>query len=103
LAGKDNFEQAKVDAVADTIFDILMAFVPTRQEQDESKKQEITKKFLSETLPKYLQNLDVLSKLYGNGGPYFVGNNLTWADLYFYDMGENLLSANPNSSIIIHG
>jgi glutathione S-transferase len=91
LAGKDNFEQAKVDAVVDTITDILLAFVPTRQEQDETKKQEVTKKFFTETLPKYLQQLEILNKLYGDGGHYFVGNNLTWADLYFYEMGQKLL------------
>jgi glutathione S-transferase len=94
LAGKDNFEQAKVDAVVDTINDLITVFRPARQEQDETKKQELIKKFFDEELPKHLQNLDVLAKLYGNGGPFFVGNNLTWADLFFYDMSQNLLELN---------
>ncbi|CAF4894670.1 unnamed protein product, partial [Rotaria sp. Silwood2] len=46
------------------------------------------KKFFDEKVPKHLQNLDVLGKLYGNGGPFFVGNHLTWADLLFYDILE---------------
>jgi glutathione S-transferase len=91
LAGKDNFEQVKVDAVVDTIKDLIAAFGPTGHEQDKTKKQELTKKFFAEELPKHLKNLDVLGKLYGDGGPFFVGNNLTWADLYFYDIGQNLL------------
>jgi glutathione S-transferase len=96
LAGKDNFEQVKVDAVVDTIKDLIAAFGPTGHEQDKTKKQELTKKFFAEELPKHLKNLDVLGKLYGDGGPFFVSNNLTWADLYFYDIGEHLLRLDEN-------
>jgi glutathione S-transferase len=96
LAGKDNFEQAKVDAVVDTMNDLVTAFVPSRIEQDETKKQELTKKFFNEDLPKHLQNLEVLAKLYGNDGPFFVGNNLTWADLLFYEVGEIILPVDGN-------
>ena len=91
LAGKDNFEQAKVDAVVDTIVDIRTAFIPIRREEDEAKKAELTKKFIAEDLPKHLQNLETLAKLYGNGGAFFVGNSLTWADLFFYDLAETIL------------
>jgi glutathione S-transferase len=97
LAGKDNFEQAKVDAVGDTISDLVASFVPIRREQDETKKQELTKKFQTEDLPKHLQNLEVLGKLYGNGGPFFVGNQLTWVDLLFYDVGDTILQVDGNS------
>ena len=96
LAGKDNFEQAKVDAVVDTITDAAMKLGPIRMEKDEAKKQELKKKFIGEELPKHLQNLEVLGKLYGNGGPYFVGNQLTWVDLFFHFFGENLLGMDGN-------
>ena len=91
LAGKDNLEQAKVDAVADTIHDLVTPFVPSRMEQDETKKQELTKKYFVEELPKHLENLEILAKLYGAGGPWFVGNHLTWVDLLFYVLFEFLL------------
>jgi len=96
LAGKDNLEQAEVDAVVDTINELVAAFTPIRTEPDETKKQELTKKFLGETLPKHLQNLENLRKLYGNGGLYFVGNNLSLADLLFYDLGDSLLAVDAN-------
>jgi glutathione S-transferase len=82
--------------VVDTIGDLMAAFLPVRREEDAAKKQELTKKFLTEELPKHLQNLETLAKLYGNGGPFFVGNNLTWADLFFYDIGETLLTIDAN-------
>jgi glutathione S-transferase len=91
LAGRDNVEQAKADAVVDTISDMSAKFVPLRMEKDEAKKQEGLRKFFSEELPKHLQNLEVLGKLYGNGGPFCLGNYLTWADLCLYNVGENLL------------
>ena len=59
-------------------------------------KQELIKTFFADELPKHLQNLDVLAKLYGNGGAYFVGNHLTWADLLFYDFGETFLGEDEN-------
>ncbi|CAF3479039.1 unnamed protein product [Rotaria sp. Silwood1] len=96
LAGRDNFEQAKVDAVADTINDLLRKFITPRFEKDKTKKQELMKKFFDEKVPKYLQNLNVLGKLYSNDGPFFVGNHLTWADLLFYDMLETLLEIDEN-------
>ena len=96
LAGKDNLEQAKVDAVGDTINDLINTYVPIRQEQDPTKQQELIRKFGLEELPKHLQNLEILGKMYGNGGPFFVGNNLTWADLFFYNVGESILQINGN-------
>ncbi|CAF3598878.1 unnamed protein product [Rotaria socialis] len=96
LAGKDNFEQAKVDAVVDTINDAITKFLPSRLEQDEAKKQELMNKFFADELPAHLQQLEVLGKLYGNGGAFFVGNQLTWADLYLFEMTNNLLQANGN-------
>jgi glutathione S-transferase len=96
LAGKDNFEQAKVDAVVDTINDIVAIFRPIYREQDSAKKQEAIKQFLDEGLPRHLQNLEGLAKLYGNGGPYFVGNHLTWADLLFLNFSQALLGLDAN-------
>ncbi|CAF1035121.1 unnamed protein product [Adineta steineri] len=91
LAGKDNFEQAKVDAVVDTIYGILDVARPVFQQPDETKKQEGLKKFFNDEFPKHLQNLETLGKLYGNGGHFFVGNQLTWADLLFHTIGETFL------------
>jgi glutathione S-transferase len=97
LAGKDNLEQAKVDAVVDTVTDIVAIFVPIHREQDPAKKQEAIKQFIDEQLPKHLQNLEALAKLYSNGGPYFVGNHLTWADLLFLNFSETLIGLDANA------
>ena len=97
LAGKDDLEQAKVDAVVDTINDIVAILIPIHREQDPVKKQEATKKVIDEQLPKHLENLEVLAKLYGNSGPYFVGNHLSWADLRFHNFADTLLGVDANA------
>ena len=91
LAGKDNFEQAKVDAVVDTVNDAFEKLVPLFHVSDATKKKELMTAFLADELPKHLKNVEVLAKLYGNGGSFFVGNQLTWADLFFYDIGQTFL------------
>jgi glutathione S-transferase len=91
LAGKDNLEQAKVDAVVDTSIDLAMKFVPIHFEQDEEKKKIEMAKFLSDELPKHLRNFEILAQLYSNEGSFFVGNHLTWCDLEVYDMLDFIL------------
>lgn len=97
LAGKNDLEQAQADAVVDTATDLIIAFVPVFVEQDPTKKQELIKNFLTEELPKHLQNLEVLGKLYGNGGAFFVGNNLTWADLYVHSLLDYVVGLDENA------
>lgn len=91
LAGRDNLEQAKVDAVIDTGIDLALKFIPIVFQSDENKKAEETKKFFDEELLKHLTNLETLAKLYTNGGRFFVGNQLTWADLEIYDLLDFVL------------
>ncbi|CAF3348008.1 unnamed protein product [Rotaria socialis] len=91
LAGRDNFEQAKVDAIIDTISEFALSLGTISREKDETKKQEGMRKLFTEDVPYHLQHLELLGKSYGVGGPFFVGNHLTWADLYFYDAAESLL------------
>jgi prostaglandin-H2 D-isomerase / glutathione transferase len=91
LAGRDYLEQAKVDAVVDTSIDLAMKYLLVYFEKDEEKKLIETKRFFTEELPKHLRNLEALAKLYSNGGPFFMGNHLTWCDLEVYDMLDILL------------
>ena len=91
LAGKDNFEQAKVDVVVDTSIDLALKLVPIYFQEDKEKKATELKKFFAEDLSKHLQNFETLAKLYSTGGNFFVGNTLTWADLEVYDMLDFLI------------
>ena len=50
-------------------------------------QQEIhSKKFLVEDAPKHLGTIEKLITMYGAGNGHAVGNSLTWADLYIFDV-----------------
>ncbi|CAF1302740.1 unnamed protein product [Adineta steineri] len=97
LAGKNNLEQAKIEAVADTATDLLNKFGPIIWYQEEPQKKASISEFFTNELPKHLHNLETLSKAYSNGGSFFVGNNLTFADLCVYDVLENILEVDANT------
>jgi glutathione S-transferase len=100
LAGKDNLEQAKVDSVVDTMTDAMDQLGPIRRQVDEAKKQANMQQFLVDVLPKHMQNLEILAKVYSNDGPFFVGDHLTWCDLFVYDMLETVLQI--DDSVLSH-
>jgi hypothetical protein len=39
---------------------------------------------------------EIVGRLYSDGDHYFVGNHLTWEDLFFYDLGETILQSDQN-------
>ncbi|CAF0883484.1 unnamed protein product [Didymodactylos carnosus] len=97
LAGKDNLEQAKADSVVDTIYDLMQQyFTKVFLVQEESQKEEAKQKFLKEDATKQLTNLETLLTSYGQNGPFFLGNQLTWADLMFFETVATLSQLDKN-------
>jgi len=96
LAGKDNLDQAKADAVVDTIADLMQKVGPLMFEKDETKKQQSIKTFVQDELPKHMQNLETLQTQFGGSGPYFVNNSMSWADLLWLEVSTNIVKLNPS-------
>ena len=96
LAGADNLESAKIDAVIDTQRDANEDFFKFFFEKDEAKKAELLKKFLEETLVKHVENLGKLKKAYSEDEKYFVGKKLSWADIFVYQSIDTLVHNVPN-------
>ena len=95
LAGADNLESAKIDAVVDTQRDVNEEFYKFFFEKDEVKKEELKKKFLEEALVKHVDNLGKLKKAYSKDEKYFVGTKLSWADIFVFQSISALLQAAP--------
>merc|ERR1712013_382756 len=93
LAGKNNAEQAQADEIVDAVNDIFASRVAALGEQNDDKKSEMMRKLLDETLPNGLARLE--ARLVERGGQFFVGNNLTWADLHLYTFVEIFQKNNP--------
>jgi len=81
LAGKTELEQAKVDMVIDCLEDTVKPLFAFLFEADEAKKNALKKKFIEEQIPASFVLLENLLKTNHNGDGYFVGSELTWADL----------------------
>jgi len=82
LAGKTDLDQALADMIVDCFEDTLKPASVFRYEQDPVKKAELKKKYLEEQLPAFLGKLEALLVSNNGGDGYFVGDSLTWADLY---------------------
>ncbi|XP_072051484.1 uncharacterized protein [Amphiura filiformis] len=78
LAGSNNFEQLKVDAVMEAFIDVVGDIMPALGETDEAKKVIFEEK----TKPK-LKNLEKM--LAANGGNFFAGNKITVADITLFN------------------
>lgn len=91
LAGRDDIEQAKTDAIVDTCNEMMMSYYPGvfRAENYETAY----KIFLEKEAAVCLAQLEKLIALYGKDD-YSVGNTLTWADLLIYEICSQLIKDN---------
>nr|AYN44489.1 glutathione S-transferase S1-2 [Brachionus calyciflorus] len=86
LAGKGDEEQAEVEMYGDQVSDLLNELVKVHFEKDETRQNELRKKFHEEILPNTLKTLD--GKIAHNGSGYLVASGLTWADLFLVNILE---------------
>ena len=79
LAGKDELEGALADQAVNQVADFLAEEVKAMREPDEAKKDEVARILKAEKLPTFLAGMEKLLK--AQGGRYFAGSGLTWADI----------------------
>jgi len=90
LAGRCNLECAQADEIADAITDMGNAFSKAHFSKDEVAM----KKFITETLPTGLGQIE--KRLNERGGQFLVGNALTWADIVVFNFCGSL----PDQSVL---
>lgn len=85
LAGADDLEQAKADAVVDTCADFQTAYYTKVFRAKEEERDAIKKAFLAEDAIDHLGKIEKLITLYGSNG-FSVGNSLKWSDLLIWEI-----------------
>nr|UOU03300.1 glutathione S-transferase sigma 11 [Brachionus rubens] len=96
LAGSNNLDSAKADAIVDTCIDLMTAFYQkVFLVNDMEAKEAALKKFLGDDAIKGLENIEKLARQYGSKG-YSVGNSLCWADLFIHEITFSLLNYDTN-------
>ncbi|OWA51149.1 hypothetical protein BV898_15644 [Hypsibius exemplaris] len=80
LAGKDNFESARIDALVDYLGDAQKGLQALRTEPDEKKKAALKEEYIKVGLQPYLQELERHLEANNNGKGFLFGSEPTWAD-----------------------
>ncbi|XP_053402365.1 glutathione S-transferase 1-like isoform X1 [Mercenaria mercenaria] len=94
LAGKNSWEQGMVDQYMELATEMMDEIVKWYFEKDEEKKKERLKNLNEAVYPKYLGLFQ--NALEQNGGNYFVGTELTAADLAVLDIFDTPMYYTPN-------
>uniref|UniRef100_A0A915A6L8 Uncharacterized protein n=1 Tax=Parascaris univalens TaxID=6257 RepID=A0A915A6L8_PARUN len=84
LNGRDDWEAAKIDELILGLEDLFQKIVPWFKEQDEAKKIEIFKKLFDDELTPFFRRYEQF--LEKNGTGFFVGRDLSLADLAVFNM-----------------
>ena len=87
LYGSDDVEQAKTDAIVDTVSDLQNAFY--------NRNRSLTNAFLAEEAPAHLEKIEKLISLWGSNG-FSVGSSLKWSDLAIWNFTSQLKSIDAN-------
>lgn len=94
LAGANEFENAEIASIADTINDIGEEVVGVHFEKDEERKKAKIEK-LKEFIPAKLGFLE--KRAAGSDKGWLFNSKVTWADLLFYLSSDWILSGNKDA------
>ena len=89
LAGENNLQQAQADAIVDCLVEIQNAFYSDVAFVKTDKAQAV-RNFLEKSVNPNFEKIEKLVKMYGRNG-WSVGSSLTWADLFIYELSNNIL------------
>lgn len=82
----------------------MLAFIlelkKLRHEKDESKQVIIQKALIETKIPSYYSKLDKLIKIENAGNNYFVGNFVTWADAWIYNLLDRIQEMFPQMDFL---
>lgn len=96
LDGRDEFEQALVDGLADYQTDMIQPLVTMLFESDETRKKEQREKYLNETIHEFLGVFQQHLTKNGAGNGFFVGEEPTWFDFSFSNALQMVQSQETN-------
>lgn len=89
LGGTNELQQAKAEMMVEFFKDFTDGYPKMMFCKDPVEKAEMAENFCGKFLPAHMKRAEGL--LEKNGGKYFVGSDLTFADLAFFDNANKLL------------
>jgi len=97
LAGKNEFENAKIASIKDFQDEVVLAMLQAFFEKDSSKKEERVTDLKEKRIPKTFQELEKVVKRNPAGSKWLYGPEVTYVDLNLYLVinGMKLFEKNP--------
>jgi len=92
FAGKDSVAMAQVDMVVDSIEDVIHKAGPWWAAKTDEEKAEAAKKFIEEAMEPGFTKIEAMLEQNNGGNGFFVGDELTFADLTFVNIGGLILT-----------
>ncbi|XP_046580244.1 glutathione S-transferase 2-like [Haliotis rubra] len=89
--GKDDLQALEVDQVLGIVQDVITTMIKSYYEKDEARKAQFTKENKEEKFPMYMGMFEKLLKN-NNANGFFVGESITVADIYVFDLYEKIKS-----------
>lgn len=88
--GKTELDQARVDMIVDCLDDMAKPLFAIFSAKTEEEKAAIKTKYQDETAPDYMEKLQNILKQNKGGDGWFVGDDITWADVQYMGYMEFL-------------
>ncbi|KAK9738186.1 Glutathione S-transferase, N-terminal domain [Popillia japonica] len=106
IAGTNDWEDLELDALVDTLHDLLQKVSNFYHTKDQQHRTELEKAVLNETIPFYLARFEEIAKK--NFG-FLAFGRLTWADFFFVSVievvdgmtGKDSLQSYPNLQTVM--
>merc|ERR1711976_127178 len=93
LLGDNDMDQARADMIVDFVDDLRAPLFAIMREENEENKAKLREKYASEQFPTFLETFEKVLKENNGGDGYFVGDKVSWADLYVVASFNGLLLA----------
>nr|UOU03298.1 glutathione S-transferase sigma 9 [Brachionus rubens] len=96
LAGDDHLDQAKTDAIAQTVMLLIDTYYRNvfNIEDIDTKKINL-KDYLNNDVESAADTVENLINMYSNKGDWCVGNKCSYADLFVYEMAKHYFPSDP--------
>jgi len=94
LGGKSSWESGIVDSIVDSITEVREKSYEVHFEKDEAKKKQLQAGF-KDTIAPSLKGLEKILTSNQDGAGFFVGTEITLADIHFFTIFESVRGAAP--------
>jgi len=97
VAGKNDLENAKADSIVEALHDAIKNFMAAAFTKDKDEQAKLFTAYWAGDWAKWGAILEKVLKSNNEGKGYFVGDGVTFADLHFGVIAENLTGANKDA------